>query len=559
MRAPLRNTDDESLIAMLLHLTLLILADLPGHHLYTFEGESPADRFGSALSGLGDVDGDGRADVLVGAWRGDGFVAHGGRAVAYSGATGEVLWELLGEQEFERLGFGLDAGLDLSGDGIGDAVVGSPSAQAGQGWVTVVRGDTGAIQLELPGFEAGADFGRAVALVEDVNGDGLAEVAVGAPFSDAGGLNAGRVTLHCGATGEELWSAVGGGFDQFGFALCGAGDLNADGCGDLWVGAPFEDAGAFNSGALHLLSGRDGARLWTVGGDEVGGQFGFDVARAGDVDGDGLLDVIAAAPGSDAGGLDSGAAEVRSGVDGSLVFGIAGEGPSEYLSAVAGVGDVDGDGRGDVAVGAAGAGKGEAGRVRVFSGSGSGLLQAFEGEGAHDWMGASLEGLGDVDGDGVPDLGAGAPVHDDDVDRPGQVRVHSIARLGLASDAHLLASAVGGAVELRVDAGVGRAGAPYLVLGSAAGAEPGFAIDGIEVALEPAGGWFLFTASHANSGPLENTAGVLDGQGTALARLTAPGGGAVPVGMQLHHAALVAGASGAMEFVSRSAPLTISP
>jgi len=265
-------------------------------------------------------------------------------------------------------------------------------------------------------------------VVGDLNGDGCGEVVVGAPFDDRGGKNAGRVEILSGKDGSLLRAIDGAAWDQLGSSVSGAGDVDGDGLDEVLVGVPFADQGAFNSGSALLLSGSDGTVLRSFHGTGIGDQLGSSVSGAGDVDGDGAPDLLIGVPGADLAGIDSGAVEVRSGASGELLRVVPGERAEERLDAAAPLGDVDQDGRDDFAVGAAsasGAGA-QAGRVRVLSGTDGGELLVREGRTAYDWFGAELAGLGDLDGDGRFELLVGAPGHDDHPEKRGYALVLSI-------------------------------------------------------------------------------------------------------------------------------------
>ena len=178
-------------------------------------------------------------------------------------------------------------------------------------------------------LDNGDQFGAALALVEDQNGDGVDEIAVGAPFDDDGGTNRGAVWLLSTTgkgivVGHQKISATSGGFpgaladgDRFGSALASQ-DLDADGRADLVAGAPAADGGGLNRGALWLLTldGSSPVQDAFPLGDGAGGftgplddgdVLGFSLAALGDLDGDGFGDLAAGAPGDDDGGSGRGA------------------------------------------------------------------------------------------------------------------------------------------------------------------------------------------------------------------------------------------------------------
>ncbi len=293
----------------------------------------------------------------------------------------------------DALGTALANAGDVDGDGVDDLVVGAPGAPGGQGYARVHSGATGAQLLRVldPG---GPDlFGAAVCAAGDLDGDGRGDIAIGAPGSAAvpGG---GRVRIVSGATGAILFdlAATGDDGNAFGAALAALPDLSGGGKPELLVGAPATHGGG--TGAAFVVRGEDGGVLHALHAPAPGSRFGASLARAGRVDGDGLDDLIVGAP---AGNF----ARVYSGADGGLILHLPAP-AGDFGRAVCGAGDVNGDGVDDLAVGAP-----LFNQVDVLSGANGALLRRFDAlSGA---FGAALAPLGDVSGDGVPDLLVGAP------------------------------------------------------------------------------------------------------------------------------------------------------
>ncbi|MCH8274141.1 MAG: FG-GAP repeat protein [Armatimonadetes bacterium] len=165
------------------------------------------------------------------------------------------------------------------------------------------------------GDSAGDLFGFSVSGAGDVNGDGFADLIVGAIFDGNNGDFSGSARVFSGLDGSILYTFNGDSArDQFGTSVSGAGDVNADGFADLIVGARGDDNNAFNAGSARVLSGVDGSVLYTLDGDSAGDVFGHSVSGAGDVDGDGFADLIVSALFDDNNGTSSGSARVISGV-----------------------------------------------------------------------------------------------------------------------------------------------------------------------------------------------------------------------------------------------------
>jgi hypothetical protein len=387
--------------------------------------------FGQSVAPAGDVDGDGDGDLLVGAFAFEpGLVDAQLFLGSPDGPSGTPAWSWNSGQ---RGGYSVSSAGDVNADGFADVLVGLPFwTQAGQtarGRVAVFHGGPAGLpavptyDLVSPTPAAGQQFGFAVAPAGDVNGDGFADVIVGADLYSAAGFT-GRgaaFVFHGGASGLAAAPArtLVGPADtnaRFGAAVATAGDLNGDGFADVIAGAP-NGTGNVGKVALHLGSagGVLAAADTVLTGPGNAALFGWTVSTAGDVDGDDYTDVLIGAPGFDTARgraqlLFGGPQGIESGM---LLFNPVVAEHERFGTCVATAGDLDGDGFADFAVSALNSGTGNQGRVSVFFGGFDGPTWRGEvyppnpSEASN--FGESVAASGDVDGDGFGELLVGDP------------------------------------------------------------------------------------------------------------------------------------------------------
>lgn len=383
------------------------LSSATDQRLGTLAGPTPSGRFGAAVTATSSLDGDGVADIAVGA----PDAGQSGRVYVLSGASGERLFTAQNPAESTYTAFGRD--IAALGDTDGGAIaIGAPGEAAGV--VHIVRAAGGAIlrTIQNPGTAYG--FGLVLAAIGDADGDGVTDLAAGVPGEGSFGLaRTGRAYLFSGATGERLHT-----FDspnqeagaEFGAAVAAAGDLDGDGRGDLLIGAPFEDVGDEDAGRVYAFSGATGARIRTYRAAirRPYDYFGYHIASAGDVTGDGLPDLLV-------GSYDQGRGRVHSldAADGTTRFDV--QLPSGYPAPYPGprpvpLLDRNDDGRPDFAVGIPGGYACQfnqrCGAVLLFDGATGTIADYLLSPEAipNGNFGASVARLGDTDGDGEAEI-----------------------------------------------------------------------------------------------------------------------------------------------------------
>jgi FG-GAP repeat protein len=479
----------------------LDLVGAPPAQTVRYSAEENDGLAGAAVAGVGDFDGDGRRDVAVGEPKrdsGDRVDAGVVYVVLGAGATTDLakspdVVTIRGAQGGDFAGFDVAAAGDVDGDGRADLLVGAPlagprpqGASVGGGEAYVVFGRPGRAEIDLAapdfggirivGAESYAWFGRAVSTLPDVNGDGRGELVIGAPLRDAPDRpDAGSAYVIFGR-GEPQTIDIGrlpddqGGFridgpapNAFaGRAVSSMGDVDGDGLPEVLVTAPQAPTGASGSnGAAYVVKaqatpgvidlqqlGDRGfvvSRTTVLAGDgerSPGDWLGESISGLGDVNGDNVPDFVVGAH------LANAPNRARAGVA-YVIFGKADKAPIDAHNlgaagfriqgvdrqdqtgfSTAPAGDFNADGIQDLAVGAPFAdpiARRSAGAVYVVYGGSGGtgdvpnvdLAELGErgvriiGRG-DDATGFTLDTAGDVDGDGGPDLVVGSPATDDD-------------------------------------------------------------------------------------------------------------------------------------------------
>ncbi len=366
--------------------------------IHEWVGEEKGDQFSWIARGIGDVDGDGFTDIVTSAPTSGATAqaAGGGRVYLYSGKSGKPLWTHSG-QGSDQLGTGLEGAGDVNGDGIPDVIAGAPGSEKAY----VLSGSDGAELLVLAAAQPGESFGQAVSSAGDQNGDGYADLLVGAPGAREG---AGKVYLFSGRDGAVLQVLDGGrAGDTFGSIVAG---VRAGRATPFTVGAP--GAGPGRTGQVYVYPGMRRDPSFVIESDSSGGALGaMFTSLVGDVDGDHVPDVYASDFANGASGPSTGRVYVHSGATGRRLLQLTGERAGDGFGiGSAEAGDVNGDGHDDLVVGAWQY-SGEAasgGKIYLYSGKDGSLLRTITGRVPGETLGFDATGVGDVDGDGALDL-----------------------------------------------------------------------------------------------------------------------------------------------------------
>jgi hypothetical protein len=515
--------------------------------IWDWQGGGTRDYFGQAVSNAGDVNGDGFEDIIVGAPYSNGGTSgynSYGTAYVYSGATGALMYQFDAAVVGTQYAKVVSGAGDVNGDGFDDIIIGaydaSPNGNSHAGSAFVHSGANGALLYRLdgdPSLVSGYNFGQSVSDLGDVNGDGFDDLLIGAPVTYPNGLTrAGSAFVFSGINGTLLYQIDGlVNEGRLGISASGIGDVDGDGRGDFVLGS--EGKTAF------IHSGATGALLYQLQ-DPLLVNFSYAVSGAGDVNNDGIPDLIIGASWADTSyAPTAGMVRVYSGDTGALLYQFEGQSNrDEFGYSVSGAGDVNGDGFDDVVIGAPYTmpnGVYFVGSFYVYSGINGSLLYQVNGDGHHDYFGFAVSAAGDTNNDGFDDIVSGAwGTYVNGNQSVGAAAVYSFANLEpyLAISTTQISSSAGGQVDFNMDFPVSQAGSRYMLLASFDTADP-WTKNGVECPLSP---YSLMQEMIFNPPSFfQQPRGVLDANGNGqCVALVPPGFLAANAGRQMWFAAV---------------------
>ncbi|MBN4004086.1 hypothetical protein [Nostoc sp. LPT] len=484
------------------------LSNLNGTNGFAINGINPDDRSGNSVSSAGDINGDGLDDLIIGAdgadpkgdSSGQTYVVFGSKesfpAQFYlSTLNGTSGFAINGINPNDFSGKSVSSAGDINGDGLDDLIIGADSASpnsitSGQTYVVFGSKKSFATQFNLStvngtngftinGINTYDSLGNSVSSAGDINGDGIDDLIIGAPFADSNDITSGQSYVVFGSKegfdAQLNLSTLNGtnGFainginedDSLGNSVSSAGDINGDGLDDLIIGADSASPNGTTSGQSYVVFGSKegfGAQLnlstlngtsgFAINGINPDDRSGYSVSSAGDINGDGLDDLIIGAEYASPNGTSSGQSYVVFGskesfgaqlnlstLNGTSGFAINGINPDDRSGySVSSAGDINGDGLDDLIIGAPFADPNgtSSGQTYVVFGSKesfgaqlnlstlNGTLGfAINGINPDDRLGYSLGSAGDINGDGIDDLIIGAEDADPNDISSGQTYV----------------------------------------------------------------------------------------------------------------------------------------